>query len=369
MGMHPRRLIVAATFLLAAAHVVIASPEQAAKIQNDWQTAVIAWSENANQALPTQQGSTVRAARPKAEDYAQKMWQSIGTSLDKEWTLEPASWFLLITQGISTNIQSNIDSPVKADGLGLTLFAKETAAIKEAVLAHHVGSKKLVPMCMALAKLGDPHSLAILEKINDSNPDPKIQGVAAMSAAVILKTLGDDPDLMRKRLTYLRKAIIESADVTIGQNTIAVLAENELYQIRYLSKGRVAPDLVGTDSSGKPIQLSDFEGKVVILVFWGSTIPQIEHTLEFTREMVKKFTDKPIVVLGINHDPLPKLRSMIADEMVNWRNFSDPDQKLAKAYRIGSWPTAYVLDRQRKIQYTGSLSTFTELTADALATE
>lgn len=367
--MHPRSLIAATTFLFAAAHLVSASPEQAAKIQSDWQSAVMAWSEKATQALSSQEGTAVAESRPKAEDYAQKMWQNIGTSLDQEWTIEPASWFLMITQGITTKAQPNSDSPLKAEGMQPTLFAKEVATIKETVMAHHIGSKKLVPMCMALARLGDPQSLAILEKINDSNPDPKTQGVAAMGASLILKNLGDDPELMRKRLTYLRKAIIESADVTFGQTTIAILAENELYQIRYLSKGRVAPDLIGADSSGKPIQLSDFDGKVVVLVFWGSTIPQIEHTLEFTRGMVKKFADKPIVVLGINHDSLPKLRSMIADETVSWRNFSDPDQKLAKAYRIGTWPMAYVLDRKRKIQYAGNLSTFTELTADALSAE
>lgn len=367
--MHPRSLIAAATISLAVAHVVSANPEQAAKIQSDWQTAVMAWSEKAAKALSAEEAATVMASRPKAEDYAQKMWQSIGTSLDKDWTLEPASWFLLITQGITTKVQSDIGSPPKAEGMQPTLFAKEVTTIKDAVLAHHISSNKLIPMCMALAKLSDPHSLTILEKINDSNPDPKMQGVAAMGASVILKNLGDDPDLMRKRLTYLRKAIIESADVTIGQTTIAILAENELYQIRYLSKGRVAPDLVGTDSSGKPIKLSDFDGKVVILVFWGSTIPQVEHTLEFTREMVNKFNDKSIVVIGVNHDPLPKLRDMIADETVNWKNFSDPEHKLAKAYRIGSWPMAYVMDRQRKIQYAGNLSTFTELTAEALAAD
>lgn len=364
--MHRRSLIAATALLTAGAW---ATPEQATKIQNDWQTAIMAWSEKATQALSAEEGAAVVASRPKAEDYARNMWKVIGGSLNQEWTLEPASWFLLITQGILAQPAPGIDSPRGNEGIVQPLFAKEVASVKEAVLAHHINSKHLVPMCMALARLGDPASLSILEKINESNPDPKIQGVAAMAAAVVLKTLGDNPDLMRKRLTYLRKAIIESADVAIGQTTIANLAENELYQIRYLSKGRVAPDLAGSDSAGKPIQLSDFDGKVVVLVFWSSTMPQIGHTLEFTSEMVRKFADKPIVVLGVNHDPLPKLRSMIADESVTWRNFSDPEQKLAQAYRVGILPMTYVLDRQRKIQYAGNLSTFAELTADALATE
>lgn len=362
--MHPRSLIAATALLTTGAW---GSPEQAAKIQNDWQKAIMAWSDKATQAVSAEESAAVMTSQPRAEDYARNMWNAIGGSLNQEWTLEPASWFLLITQGIRA--EPGIDPPRGKEGIVQPPFAKEVTAVKEALLAHHINSKHVVPMCMALARLGDPASLSILEKINENNPDPKIQGVAAMAAAVVLKTLGDNPDLMRKRLTYLRKAIIESADVAIGQTTIANLAENELYQIRYLSKGRVAPDLAGSDSAGKPIQLSDFDGKVVVLVFWSSTMPQIGHTLEFTSEMVRKFADKPIVVLGVNHDPLPKLRSMIADESVTWRNFSDPEQKLAQVYRVGILPMTYVLDRQRKIQYAGNLGTFTELTADALAAD
>ena len=32
--------------------------------------------------------------------------------------------------------------------------------------------------------------------------------------------------------------------------------------------GRPAPELVGTDLDGRPISLSDFRGKVVLLDFW-----------------------------------------------------------------------------------------------------
>ena len=49
--------------------------------------------------------------------------------------------------------------------------------------------------------------------------------------------------------------------------------------------------------------------------------------------------------------------------------FSDPGNELAKQYRVANWPMAYVLDGKGTIQYAGSLGSFTELTADALATE
>jgi hypothetical protein len=35
--------------------------------------------------------------------------------------------------------------------------------------------------------------------------------------------------------------------------------------------GSTAPELAGNDLDGKPLRLSDFRGKVVVLDFWSST--------------------------------------------------------------------------------------------------
>ncbi|NJM37299.1 MAG: hypothetical protein HC845_05190 [Akkermansiaceae bacterium] len=113
----------------------------------------------------------------------------------------------------------------------------------------------------------DPKSLAVLEKIQSSHKDEKIQGVAALAAAMRLRNLGDDGDIMKRRITYIRKAIIQSADVELEGASVAKLAEDELYIIRFLTKGRVAPDLVGVDSANRPLSLSAHQGKVIILIF------------------------------------------------------------------------------------------------------
>jgi len=37
----------------------------------------------------------------------------------------------------------------------------------------------------------------------------------------------------------------------------------------FLAVGTEAPDIVGEDTDGKPMKLSDYRGKVVVLDFWG----------------------------------------------------------------------------------------------------
>lgn len=351
-------LIAAATLMLAAES--IASPAEALKIQKSWNLAMENWSVNARAATTPEAQAKVIASRPDAAAFARRMWLVIGTALPEDWTLEPAAWFLQASRGQVTR---------NDDGSTVPTFAIESEAVRKSVETHHLKSQNLIPMCMALASEGDPRSLSILEKIEAANPSPKTQGVAALGAAMVLKNLGDDPELARKRLTYLRKAIINSSDVDLSGVTVAKLAENELYLIRHLAKGRIAPDLSGVDAAGRPLKLSEMKGKIVLLMFWSSTIAESDRVIQMTSAMANKFNGRPVVILGANHDPLEKLRSMEADGTVNWRNFSDPENKLANEYRVTSWPTVYVLDGERKIHYVGTQGTFAELTAEALLSD
>jgi len=350
--MHRLFSIFAAALLLLAAEST-ASPAEALRIQKSWELGMERWSLEIGMAATAEARAEAFAKRPDAAAAADEMWKVIAPSLSEEWTIEPAAWFLRASAGLP--------------------YPKEVEAIRKAVESHHLRSPRLIPMCMALVTTNDPRSLSVLEKITESHPDQKIQGVAALASAMILKTLGDDPELMRKRLTALRKAIVESSvegsEVEIGDTTLAKLAEDELYIIRFLTKGRIAPDLSGTDSGGRPMKLSDHQGKVILLLFWNSTMNDAERVVEITRDMEKKLAGKPFVILGVNNDTLANLREMESSGNVPWRNFSDPTQELSRQYRIGSLPLAYVLDGERKVHYAGPQGSFAELTAEALLSE
>jgi hypothetical protein len=54
-----------------------------------------------------------------------------------------------------------------------------------------------------------------------------------------------------------------------GGKTLGEMAEPELFEIRFLSIGKEAPDIEAEDIDGEPFRLSDYRGKVVMLDFWG----------------------------------------------------------------------------------------------------
>lgn len=347
-------LILAASNLLTAA--ASATQPGAALVQKEYQVTMEKWSLELKIASTAESRQAVMQKRPDPYAYARRMWKEIGASLKEEWMIEPAAWFLRLTSGLMTQNPDGGTSPT---------FAKETEAIRSAIEAHHIGSNKLAPICLALASKSDPRALSLLEKIESQNPDKKVQGVAALGAAMTLKSLGDNPELMKKRLTLIRKAIIQSADVELDGTTVAKLADDELYIILHLTKGRVAPDLQGFDSGKRPLRLSDHKGKVIVLMFWNSTLFEIDRLLQFSASLEEKFKGRPFVLIGVNNDPVDKLREQEANG-IRWQNFSDPENKLSAEYRVGTWPLAYVLDGERKVQYAGQPGSFVELTAEAL---
>jgi peroxiredoxin len=337
-----------------------ATPAETDRIRKTYELAMEEWTLEMRRATTPEARAKAWSARPDAAPFAHRIWALIANSLAAEWTLEPAAWLLRNTPGLIATDEAGSPRPI---------FIKQTDAIRSAIETHHLQSPQLAAICAALTSGSDPRSLALLEKIQSSHPDKKIQGIAALGAAMQLRQLGDDGEIMRRRLTFIRKAIIQAAEVEIEGTTIAKLAEDELYIIRYLTKGRVAPDLVGVDSANRALSLSAHKGKIIVLLFWHSNIQDAARVIDITSRMAKKFHGRPLVVLGVNSDPLKELRALQADGIVTWPNFSDPENTLAPQYRIGSWPLVYVLDGERKIHYSGAPGSFAELTAEALISE
>lgn len=335
-----------------------AGPAEAESIKSSLKSAMEKWGLEVRTATTPEARAKAASTRPDPVAYGQKMWPILAPALREEWALDPLAWFIGLT--------GNLRTPPPAGTNALT-FAKEFATLHAAIETYHMKSAKLAPVCLALSASEDPQSISLLEKIESKHALKSVQGVAALALAMRLKTLGDDPALMTKRINLLRKAIIDSAEVPLNGTTVAKLAKDELYIIIHLAKGRVAPDLVGTDSGMRPLKLSDFKGKVLVLLFWNSGMGEAARALEMTTALEKKFAGRPFVLVGVNNDPIENLREMQKQpDLVTFPNFSDPQNQLAGEYRIGSWPLVYVLDGERKIHYAGPPGSFVELTAAAL---
>ncbi|MCF7811662.1 TlpA family protein disulfide reductase [bacterium] len=56
------------------------------------------------------------------------------------------------------------------------------------------------------------------------------------------------------------------------------------------------------DLEGKPVNLSDYDGKVIILDFWATWCPPCVKEIPHFNELAKEYGDKGLVVLGVSVD-------------------------------------------------------------------
>jgi len=172
-----------------------------------------------------------------------------------------------------------------------------------------------------------------------------------------------------RRLALIKTAIIESAEVKVGNASVGDIAMEEVYRIKNLSKGRPAPEFAGKDSSGREVKLSHYKDRVVMLVFWSSWDVPLETTqnmLEMLKNIEKSYIGKPFGLVGVNRDWITNLREIEKSGLVAGTTISDPNEAIYQQYRVKVPPMCFVIDQKGVIQYQGELGAFASLTVDSL---
>jgi thiol-disulfide isomerase/thioredoxin len=170
-----------------------------------------------------------------------------------------------------------------------------------------------------------------------------------------------DPSATRKEAEKLfERAIRDYGDVAydrangIGDRTVADAARPALFELQNLAVGKTAPEIEGEDIDGKPMKLSDYRGKVVVLSFWASWCGPCMGLVPDERALVDRLNGKPFVLLGINGDTdRAKAKEVVEKERITWRSWWNGGRTgtITDPWNIESWPTLYILDANGVIRY------------------
>ena len=112
-----------------------------------------------------------------------------------------------------------------------------------------------------------------------------------------------------------------------------------------------APNWQLSDVDGKPVKLSDFKGKVIILDFWATWCPPCRAEIPGFVAIQKKYADKGLTVVGVSVDQqgASVVKPFMQQLKMNYPVVLANAKMIGDYGDIGSIPTTFIIDRQGNI--------------------
>lgn len=150
----------------------------------------------------------------------------------------------------------------------------ERGTAMDMLIRDHLDSDKLGwSVCWSLGWSGRENDL---RQLMAHSAHKIVRAFAAYELAGNLRRQVEANPSHRERLAPEIDALLEQivddyADIEhpSWKRTLGELAGNEVFERRHLVVGKTAPAIEGVDMEGRPLKLTDYRGKVVLLDFWG----------------------------------------------------------------------------------------------------
>jgi len=180
----------------------------------------------------------------------------------------------------------------------------------------------------------DEQSAATLKFVNDNK-----NSLAGFYAATSL-----DPDKYEQQLIAYADAIKDNFKDNMGVQQF----EKQMAAAKPVSIGQHAPDFTIIGIDDKPIKLSDYKGKYVMLDFWASWCMPCRQENPNVVKQYAIYHAKGLDILGISLDQdKSKWQQAITADNLSWthasdlKNFDGPTEQL---YHIQAIPSNFIID-------------------------
>lgn len=170
--------------------------------------------------------------------------------------------------------------------------------------------------------------------------------IAAVGAALATMTVGG--------------CSTSSGDAASSDNINYVATGGGVITTYAVGHRKAAPEISGTDLDGKPLDLAQFKGQVIVLNFWASwcppcraEAPALQAVSSETKSLGVQFVGVDIRENGPNDGP-----NFIANQDIDYPSFADPSARIALEFRDTGIPpetppSTLVIDRTGHIAARG----------------
>ena len=184
----------------------------------------------------------------------------------------------------------------------------------------------------------------------EKNPGSPASGYIVLSLSESFSPAAKLESLFRSLPPARQAAIEESFEANLEKLKAKEAAESIVMAAHSkMDVGKIAVDFIQNDTEGKPVSLSSFKGKYVLVDFWASWCGPCRAENPNLVKAYNKYKDKGFTVLGVSLDSENAKAAWleaIKKDGLNWTNVSDLkgfDNAAAKMYGIALIPQNFLV--------------------------
>jgi thiol-disulfide isomerase/thioredoxin len=159
---------------------------------------------------------------------------------------------------------------------------------------------------------------------------------------IVLLKQERDPEGIAEMNTFIGSPGADSSSIAEAHRIIA-------NPIR--ARAPFAPDFSFTTHENQNLSNTGLHGKVVLMDFWGTWCPPCRESVPILRNLNKKYSGKPFQLVGVSSDDDEDVwKTFIAAQHMDWSEYIDLSEQVLQAFKIESFPTYIVLDKDGVIR-------------------